>query len=440
MKCLICDATDKWENVDKYRLKQTREKNGEIVPVGMSICNSCGFVSYPSLWKSEEEIKKHYRHTYRGAPPTSNNLYSGQRKIHFHTAFLSETLQAWEKAGLKNPVILESGAAIGLVLHWLKQLIPQAQVYGTELTTTYRRIAKHEFNIDLTEDVDFSKKYDLIISYKVLEHQLDADIFLRKCVESLSSTGLVYISVPMWFECASDFGKGGFDLEYYYDTNHVNVWTRNNFESLLTKCGLEIIKQDHEMYDSTYLCKRNDELMKSIRVYDKPEKNIELMDNMKKAYLAFLDQDYEKAVSLFPNYPVAWVNMMEKNRKAWFAKGWQWILDNPIKDALAACNESPDILILAAELAIRNNEFKSAIKFTELALKKRPEAPAPLMQLITIMRELALRSQDPAERNHYFVEARKISQHLKLTSLQHARESQDFIFQFAAQVPIEGEA
>ena len=51
MRCIVCDSTDKWKNVDEFRLK----------PSGMCVCENCGFVSYPSRWKSEDEIKKHYR-------------------------------------------------------------------------------------------------------------------------------------------------------------------------------------------------------------------------------------------------------------------------------------------------------------------------------------------------------------------------------------------
>lgn len=439
MRCCICDSTDKWENVDKYRMKPTRLENGDIVPVGMSICNGCGFVSYPSLWKTEEEIKKFYRTKYRPMP-TGNNLYSGQRKIHFHTAFLQDLFQKWENEGKTSPKILESGAAIGLVLHWIKQLVPGADVTGTELTTTYRRVAKHEFGINLTEDPDFTKKYDLIISYKVAEHQLDVDKYLRRCVESLSDDGVFYIGVPTWFESASDFGKGGFDLEYYYDTSHVNVWTLNNFRQLLKKIGLEVIKEDHEMYDSSFLCKRNDSLMGEPRSYDLPEKNKDSMDKMKKANLAFIEQKYDEAINLWKNYPAAWVSMIEKYRREFFEKGWDWIVQNPLKDAINYCKSSPEILILAAELAIRSENYDSAIKYIETSLQKRPENPPSLIQLITVMREFALRASSESERIHYWKEAVKIAKHLKLVSLQHARESQDFIFQFSSQIPVEGEA
>jgi hypothetical protein len=78
MICVNCNKND-WSNVDQYRLK----------PSGMCICNNCGMVSYPSKWKSYEEIKKHYQSEYR-KPPTSSNYFTGQRKLHFHNSFLQD--------------------------------------------------------------------------------------------------------------------------------------------------------------------------------------------------------------------------------------------------------------------------------------------------------------------------------------------------------------
>ena len=96
MNCVICGSND-WTNVDEYRFK----------PSGMSICNTCSFVSYPVKWKTEEEIKEHYRTDYRN-PPTSGNLYSGQRKLHFHNVFLKPLFDEWKKEGRIEPEVVSS--------------------------------------------------------------------------------------------------------------------------------------------------------------------------------------------------------------------------------------------------------------------------------------------------------------------------------------------
>lgn len=433
MRCIICDSTDQWENVDEYRMKKMHLSGKEMVPINMCVCKKCGFVSYPSFWKSEEELREYYRKEYR-KPPTINNLYSGQRKIHFHNVFLQDVFKEWAEKNIK-PNVYEVGAAYGMALHWFKQTVPGSTVGGTELTKSFRKNAFYEFGIKLTEDFDYSGKYDLIMSYKVAEHQLDADKYLRKYVECLNPEGFFYISVPIWFDMLINFGLGGFDLEYYYDKNHVNVWTLKNFKNLLAKVGLEIIKEDHYLYDSTFLCKRNDSLMSAVPEFEKAEDIKEKMARIKGSYLAFTENKFDDAILLWPNYPIAHISRMELNRRDWFAKGWEWMRDNPIAEAFKSCNNAVEIYLAAAEISMRFGKFNEAIAYCEDGLKKRPENPAGLLQLVHIMREMALHAESIDERYHFFNEARKISAHLRNVSIQHLRESHEFIYNFNSQLP-----
>ncbi len=229
MRCIVCDHTE-WKNVDQVRIK----------PQGLSQCTHCGFFSYPDKYKTEEEIKEHYRKEYRGAP-TVHNALTGERKLHYHDSFLSPLFQSWKEQGLTNPVIGEIGSAMGMFLNWIKQQIPGAEVHGTELTTTFRRVAKHEFGIDLVEDFDFTKQYDMIASYHVLEHQLDADVMLKKYRDCLKDSGVMYLSTPVWFREALNFGAPGFDIEYYWAPDHINAWSEGHLEYIIQKAGLQII-------------------------------------------------------------------------------------------------------------------------------------------------------------------------------------------------------
>ena len=157
MRCVVCSSND-WENVDEYRDLQKHDGKD----VGMSICKTCGFVSYPEKYKTDEEIKEYYRKDYRGGPPTYGNIVTGRRKLGYHEHFLKEVILKWRDDKVK-PVIGECGSAIGMVMHWFKQVVPGCEVHGTELTTNYRRVAKNEYGIELKEDFDLTKKYDLIM-------------------------------------------------------------------------------------------------------------------------------------------------------------------------------------------------------------------------------------------------------------------------------------
>lgn len=422
MKCVNCGSND-WENIDVYRLK----------PSGMCICKSCAFVSYPSKWATYEDIKKHYQSSYR-KPPTSSNYFTGQRKLHFHNKFLQSVFEQWKTQGLDAPKIFEIGAAYGMVLDWLKSLYPKSTVAGTELTTSFKRVCKHEFGIDLVDDFDDTTKHDLIISYKVAEHQLDVDKELRKYATSLTDNGLLYISVPTWFDSANNFGIAGFDLEYYYDTNHINMWTRPMFENMLSRAGLEIIKKDYLIYDSTYLCKRNDSLM-SAAVHKEDYKEIQgRMDLIKKAYMLFNENKFEEAIAMYPDYPHAHTARAEMIRKESFKQGWGWIKENIIEKGMKDCPTSVEFIVTCTDMAMRAEQWEEAIKLAELCLTLKPENPVALSQLVNIMREVALRAKDEKSKAHYFKQARDIARHLRLVSAQHFREATDMIYTFDAQI------
>lgn len=423
MICPSC-GTNHWENVDQFRIK----------PSGMHICTGCGFVSYPSKWATYEEIKAYYRKSYR-QPPKADNFFTGQRKIYFHQAFLLDLFKKWKDTGLNNPDVFEVGAAYGIVLDWLRSEYPQGTFNGTEWAESYKRNAKHEYGLNLVDDFDDTKKYDLIMSYKVAEHQLDPHLELRKYALSLKDTGHLYISVPTWFDSANNFGLTGFDLEYYYDPNHINVWTRKTFENLLARSGLKIIKADYMIYDSTYLCVRDDSLMNT-PVYKEDVNDIkDRMKRIKEAFFLFNEQKYEEAIKVYSDYPAAYTSLLEYKRNELKTLGWDLFKEKYVEPMIKNCPTSNEVWVTATDFAMRAEKWQTAIDYAHKALEYKPQNPASYSQLVQIMREMGLRATDDQTRVHYFTQARNIAQHIKAISAQHFRESLDMIYTFNALIP-----
>lgn len=427
MKCCNCGEST-WRDVDGHRIK----------PAGMCMCTGCGFISYPKKWKTPEEIKKYYRADYRN-PPTHQNCFAGERKNHYHHKFLLETFERWKAEGLENPKIGEVGAAFGFTLNWIRSIFPKAEIYGTELTSSFRRNAYHEFGIVLTEDFDESIKYDLILSYKVLEHQLDPHLELEKYQRCLNDKGQLYISVPTWFNSIYNFGLSGFDPEYYYDPNHINVWTIAMFENILQRAGFEITKSDQIIYSSTYLVKPND-AMKNIPVFKHNTADVLTnLERVKAAYLALTENQYEKAIALWPDYPQAWASHAENVRKQLTEKGWDWFKAEILDKAMAACPTSSEVVGMATDFAMRAHKWDQAIEWAEKNLKMRPENAVAYHQLANTLREVAIKSKDANERLHYFLQAREVCRHLRNVSAQHMKEATDLIYLFNSKIPFKGE-
>lgn len=429
MRCCICESTDKWKCVDEYR----------VIAKGMHICMGCGFVSYPSLYKTEKEIIEFYRQDYR-RKPSIGNLYTGNRKLLFHDIFLRPVFDEWKKKGIEAPVIGEVGSAYGLFLNWIRAtFFPKAELHGTELTTGFKRVAFHEYGLNLKDDLDPNVKYDMICSYKVAEHQMDVDKKLLQYKNMLKEDGLLYISVPTWFDRLTNFGMDGtIDLEYYYDPSHINVWTRKLFESLLKKVGLEVIKYNDTLYGDTYLCKRNDELMLEARAVETPSKVIEMMAKIKKAYEHFSKHEYKEAIEAWPRFPLGWANYYENNRALFHKNGnpnFEDIFNHFCKPFLELCPTEVDAYRFAADLNMRYDRYPHAIEYLQKALSMRDNTPVLLSMLSHCFYQLALKEQNQAKKNDLILTARNIQKHIAKIDLQSVPEAINWIYAYSAELP-----
>lgn len=376
-RCLICDTEDSWKNVDKYAHKEQ----------GMHICTNCGFVTYERAM-DKEALKNFYRSEkgeYRDAP-TARHEFQQERKIHYHAAFLNDLFTQWQKEE-KQPVVFESGSAYGRFLEWVRRCFPKAELHGTELTIPMRRVAKHMFGIELGEEFDDTKKYDFIASYKVAEHVPDVDKELRKFAECLrDDESRLYIGVPQWWQMQACFGIDDFNMSDYYHPNHINMWTRKLFETLLKKCGLEVISKNHIYYDSVYLCKRNDALMKEKPQYEDYKEIIKKMDAYKKADEYCENGELEKAIEANPCFPKLLMKHYETERAKLHAEGMDAI-KKYINWAMQMCPESATIVAWAASIMLRYQQYEEAEALFAQALKMKPNNGSIIAALSNMYRE-----------------------------------------------------
>src|SRR4051812_37230141 len=94
VRCVYCNTVGQWKNVDAFRYK----------PSGMCMCMGCGFVTYPDTVSKTAKLTEYYREEYRDAPGV-NNLYTGERKCHFHGAFLESLFKEWEASKITEPAV-----------------------------------------------------------------------------------------------------------------------------------------------------------------------------------------------------------------------------------------------------------------------------------------------------------------------------------------------
>lgn len=422
-RCIICGSNDKWKNVDKFRLK----------PVGMALCQQCGMMTYPKIISDKSKLTEYYEEEYRKAPGWGN-MCSAQRKMHFHGAFLKPLLDEWKEKQI-TPDVFEIGAAFGSFLYWMRSFFPKGTFSGTELTKSFVRNAYWLYGLNLKKEFDTSKQYDLIASYKVAEHMIDADKEIEKYAACLKPGGKLYISIPAWFDRMSNFGAGGFDIEYYYSTNHINCWTRKQFEYLLAKYHLKIVKEDHAMYDDTYLCEYDpsvDPINNGHENVEEQEKKLEAIFN---ANEFFKQNKYEDAIKTYPNFPLAWSGFFESNRAKFNEHGYEWIIENVINKAIEACPNSFEPLILAGDISMRYSEWEKALGYFERVGKMRPNDPKILMNISNCFRHMAQGSDDIGMKFKFLNEAREITKFLIQVSQEDMTQGYNWLMADNAKIP-----
>lgn len=448
MRCVVCDSTDKWEQLDKdnaipdddFKAKYPGKFKTRLKEEGMSICTNCGFVSYPKKWKSKEAIVEFHRADYRPGPSVAN-WHAGQRKLHFHNAFLQPVFKEWDEKKLDRPVVAEIGAAYGLFLNYMREVVPGCQVHGTELTLSYRRTAYHEFGLELGEEFDDTIQYDMIASYKVAEHMLDVDKEFRRYALALKPGGYFYVSVPTWFNKLTNFGAGGFDLEYYYHPNHINVWSKKLFKEVLRRAGFKIQTHNDSMYDDTYLCVRDDEVMKQEPAFEDVGQVMKNLEAIYKAGISYMEGRFEDAIATWPNFPGAHQAVYEGSRAKLHQQGPEAI-NAVIQRAIKECNGCVEVLGLAADINTRYEKYSEAIKFFEKMLELRPGFAPAIKGISHALRQVAhgeLRSGRTKDGLKHLAKAREVARFLRQVSDADVNESINWTFDDNSRLPMPSE-
>jgi hypothetical protein len=202
------------------------------------------------------------------------------------------------------------GCGIGMFLHLVnEQDISVYSLYGTEYSDKFRNYVSGKWGFNVTkEPEEFNKKFSFISLYHTLEHASKPDELLTRLKSMLDPNGLIYISVPIWMEKIINLsgGQTADDFEDYFHLNHINCFTKDSFNNLLKKVGLEVVRRDDVMLGATVLCKAvnpSGDIQKTD--YLEVVKDIE---KIKKAIELFRAKKFGEAIDVFPKYPDAYIH------------------------------------------------------------------------------------------------------------------------------------
>jgi len=305
-KCPVCDEVE-FQNVDYLRNRSVENK--------LHVCKTCGFIMY-NPQPSQEDLLNYYRNDFR-TTINHGNILTCNRKMEYHKIFLKKVLSTGVVC-VRPLKVLDVGCAQGYLLKYLKDW--GHKVYGLEHTAGYVDYARNIYDLDIYDYIHQvpEDKFDLIVCYHVLEHMNKPDEQLKSFHDKLEDEGYLYLSVPNGKVLAVSGGSGGqkviFDV--VFPQQHLSVFTEKSLRNILDKTGFRVKRINHSYYGLTVLCqkKKKDDPAKPLMLED-PELVEGRLDRMKRALEFFnrkpaIDTNCEKAISLWTNFPDAWVKLI----------------------------------------------------------------------------------------------------------------------------------
>ena len=244
MICRLCDSDSVVELIDfgrhpiVHNLKKAQYDKSKDYVFKLGSCSKCGFLQLMEPI-SPEVLYKNY-------------LFMSGWKNQPHISRLIEVMESISGINYHNP-ILDIGCNDGSFLKSLRE-VGYSNLYGVEPTSDAFNIAiKNDLNVysgffgyEFSKNVYDKGKFNVVTTRQVLEHIVDLADFLKGIRYVLKDDGVLVIEVPE-SEWNLDY------LDYALWEEHVNYFTINTLEMLLSRHGFRIIHYETTLFSGKAL-------------------------------------------------------------------------------------------------------------------------------------------------------------------------------------------
>ena len=91
---------------------------------------------------------------------------------------------------------------------------------------------------DLLENVNIDKKYNLVVSFEVLEHAISPIEFLKKCNNLMDKGGFIKIEVPNHDDVILRYNTDRYK-DFYYHKAHIHYFTDKSLNDICSMAGFD---------------------------------------------------------------------------------------------------------------------------------------------------------------------------------------------------------
>lgn len=232
--CAFCPLCNADSHVSLHRLHSD---------IHFGVCGKCG-LAYLNPLPSDSELLEIYNSFKQSWPNpeiiADNSDFSLIAKDRF--SFVTEN-----KDLLSICNLLDIGSGYGLFLNCFRET--KWQTHGVEPSTIPAAFSRNELcltniqNCMFAEAIFESAFFDVICSFHVIEHFSNPILMLNRIKNILKPDGKLFLAVP-------DLTKIPADIRHYfflYHRLHLTIFTPATINSLLQKCGFEIVRLQQEV-------------------------------------------------------------------------------------------------------------------------------------------------------------------------------------------------
>lgn len=213
-------------------------------------CPNCG-----TLFVNPRPAPESFSEYYSNSPSVqywATNFYketeSGRRELIIKpkAKMVRDYLEKYSKLSQNNTAVIDIGAGYGVFCQEIDKLLPEnTEIIAIEPSIPLSKICIEKELKTIPKFIDEINVSDFngleiigAISFELLEHLHNPELFIKKCYELISPGGLLIVTTLTW---------DGFDLQVLQDKSdsihpphHINFFTRKSLSSLLEKNGFEI--------------------------------------------------------------------------------------------------------------------------------------------------------------------------------------------------------
>ena len=229
--CIVCNSTDlrPWAKLNYLIAKR---------------CNNCGMISVNPHF-SDEGLHLLYSNYFQKRE--DSELLKIQRNDVY------EIDHKWVTQFINSGTVLDIGCSGGFFLSRFSS--EKWEREGVEIAGDASNYARSNFNINVHEglitDLDFSKKYDLVMLRGVIEHFRDPISVFNKCSEIINPGGYLFLTAtPAGDSFAFDIYREKWSL--FVPLEHIHFFTIKLLDQVLNKNNFSQISHHYQYHETPY--------------------------------------------------------------------------------------------------------------------------------------------------------------------------------------------